>query len=37
MRWRRDNAELLHQAEHVRFSPLFYNLAVYNAIDVSAG
>src|SRR5215831_14735523 len=34
---RRDDAKLLHQVQHVPFSPLFHNLAVYNPVDVGAG
>src|SRR5215467_9940495 len=35
--WRREEAELPHEAEHVSFGPLFYNLAVHNSVDVRAG
>lgn len=35
--WRGEDAELLHEAEQVPFGPLFHNLTVHNAVDVSAG
>ena len=36
-RWRGEDAELLHQAEHVGFDPPVNYLAIHNAVDISAG
>src|SRR6266542_5945294 len=35
--WRGENTELLHEAKHVCFEPLFHKLAVHDPVDVSAG
>src|SRR5215469_6329850 len=35
-KWR-NHSELLHQAKPIGFGPLFYNLAVYNPVEVHAG
>src|SRR5262245_14741797 len=35
--WRWKHAKLLQEAEHVRFDPLFYKLAVHDAVDLRAG
>src|SRR5262249_12669452 len=32
--WSWDNAQLLHEAQHVQSNPLFHNLAVHNAVDL---